>query len=73
MAIRIGDKNYHSVANMHFIPLARLVDHSSISFSALFSNLIPVTLGNIVGGGGLVAFVYWLVYSADPGYKSSIS
>jgi formate/nitrite transporter FocA (FNT family) len=26
------------------------------------SNLLPVTLGNIVGGGVLVALVYWLVY-----------
>jgi formate/nitrite transporter len=28
----------------------------------IFSNLIPVTLGNIVGGSVLVAAVYWFVY-----------
>lgn len=28
----------------------------------LIDNLIPVTLGNIVGGGLLVAGIYWLVY-----------
>jgi hypothetical protein len=26
------------------------------------SNLLPVTLGNLVGGGVLVAAVYWFVY-----------
>jgi formate/nitrite transporter len=30
--------------------------------SFLINNLMPVTLGNIVGGGLLVAGVYWLVY-----------
>jgi formate transporter len=29
---------------------------------ALVSNLIPVTLGNIIGGGVLVGAVYWFVY-----------
>lgn len=28
----------------------------------LLRNLLPVTLGNIVGGSGLVALVYWFVY-----------
>lgn len=28
----------------------------------LFDNLLPVTLGNIVGGAGLVGAVYWFVY-----------
>jgi formate transporter len=28
----------------------------------IFANLIPVTLGNIVGGSVLVAAVYWFVY-----------
>lgn len=26
------------------------------------ANLVPVTLGNIVGGAGLVGMVYWLIY-----------
>ena len=29
---------------------------------ALLYNLLPVTLGNIVGGAGLVGLVYWFVY-----------
>jgi formate/nitrite transporter len=28
----------------------------------LVANLIPVTLGNIVGGAGMVGLVYWFVY-----------
>jgi formate/nitrite transporter FocA (FNT family) len=28
----------------------------------VFANLVPVTLGNIVGGSVLVAAVYWFVY-----------
>lgn len=28
----------------------------------LVSNLLPVTLGNVLGGGGLVSAVYWFVY-----------
>lgn len=52
----------HSVANMYFIPLGMLISGGSISFADFMSNLIPVTLGNIVGGGLLVAFVYWSIY-----------
>ena len=28
----------------------------------LVGSLLPVTLGNIVGGAGIVGFGYWLVY-----------
>ena len=35
----------------------------SLSWSAMFSqNLLPVTLGNILGGAGFVGCVYWLIY-----------
>lgn len=52
----------HSVANMYLIPVGMLHRDGAIDFAALFANLIPVTVGNIVGGGVLVALVYWLVY-----------
>lgn len=40
----------HSVANMTFLSLALLLPHpDAISAAGLFHNLIPVTLGNIVG------------------------
>lgn len=36
---------------------------SGITWSAfLFRNLIPVTIGNVIGGGALVGAVYWFVY-----------
>jgi formate transporter FocA len=32
----------------------------------LFANLLPVTLGNIIGGSVLVGLVYWFVYIRKP-------
>ena len=56
----------HSVANMFFIPLGLLAAKGSVAsltLSAFFvRNLIPVTLGNIVGGGIFVAMFYYLTY-----------
>lgn len=38
-------------------------EFSDITWSAfLLSNLLPVTIGNIIGGGVLVGAVYWFVY-----------
>ncbi|MCF8466098.1 MAG: formate/nitrite transporter family protein [Sneathiella sp.] len=52
----------HSVANMYLIPIGYLAGSEIVTFSALFLNLLVVTAGNIVGGGGLVALVYWIIY-----------
>lgn len=52
----------HNVANMFFIPTAMLVPGSEITFAALWGNLIPVTLGNIVGGGLFVGGLFWAAY-----------
>jgi formate/nitrite transporter len=67
----------HCVANMYFLPLAWLeartgslppdFDASAITLSGIVHNLIPVTLGNIVGGAGLVGAVYWFIYRATFG------
>ncbi|WP_409199587.1 formate/nitrite transporter family protein [Methanobrevibacter sp. DSM 116169] len=51
----------HSVANMYFIPIAMLLG-GDITIIDLFNNLIPVTLGNIVGAAIFVACAYWFVY-----------
>lgn len=38
-------------------------DFASLTWgSFVFKNLIPVTIGNIIGGGILVGVVYWMVY-----------
>ena len=65
----------HSVANMYFIPFALFVksdvdggavDTSGLTWEAfLLDNLLPVTLGNIVGGTVMVGAVYWFVYLRD--------
>ena len=55
----------HSVANMYFIPLGMLLSSGDISSLDLLVNLLPVTLGNIVGGSVFVALVYWVVYLRD--------
>ena len=54
----------HCVANMYFIPLGMLLApaDASIGLGDLFWNLLPVTLGNVVGGAGLVGLVYHLIY-----------
>src|SRR3990170_4542365 len=68
----------HSIANMYFIPMGILVkgDASVVAASGLspadlsdlnvgsfiVDNLLPVTLGNIVGGALLVGLVYWIIY-----------
>ncbi|KPK41991.1 MAG: hypothetical protein AMJ78_04010 [Omnitrophica WOR_2 bacterium SM23_29] len=41
----------HSVANMYFLPVGLMAKGEFISsFFAIFNNLIPVTIGNIIGG-----------------------
>lgn len=52
----------HSVANMYLIPIGGLLGAPGADALGLLRNLIPVTLGNIVGGGVFVAAVYWLIY-----------
>jgi len=62
----------HCVANMYFLPLAWLMartgnvpadfDASVITMTGIIHNLVPVTLGNIVGGAGLVGAMYWTIY-----------
>ena len=37
-------------------------DFGGLTLAGLVQNLVPVTLGNIVGGGVLVGMVYWFVY-----------
>src|SRR6266542_2304905 len=68
----------HSVANMYFIPYALFVkgnesfvaslprpapDLSHLTWGAFFAdNLLPVTIGNVIGGAVMVGAVYWFVY-----------
>jgi hypothetical protein len=62
---------------MYFIPVALLIerDHEftgslgpsrpdldGLGWGSFAESLVPVTLGNIVGGALMVGAVYWLVY-----------
>ncbi len=65
----------HSIANMYFIPAGIMAsgnsafvdllgtDISGLTVSGfLTNNLLPVTLGNIVGGCGFVGVMYWVCH-----------
>ncbi len=55
----------HSVANMFFLPLGIALTASGsdpIAWTGAWVNLAVVTIGNVIGGTGLVALVYWFVY-----------
>jgi formate/nitrite transporter len=67
----------HSIANMYFFPVALFHGAASIKDTVngaattypnvtwkcfLWNNLLPVTLGNVIGGAVLVGLVYWFVY-----------
>ena len=47
---------------MYLIPVAMLTGADGVTVAGFLANLVPVTLGNIVGGGVFVALVYWLIY-----------
>ncbi|QDI78186.1 MULTISPECIES: formate/nitrite transporter family protein [Leisingera] len=51
----------HSVANMFFFPQGWAAG-ADVSLHAAAANLFWVTLGNIAGGAGGVAFAYWFAY-----------
>jgi formate/nitrite transporter len=68
----------HSVANMYFVPLGLAIaaldppflaahgleaEARALTWAAFLGrNLLPVTIGNAIGGTGLVGLVYWFVY-----------
>jgi formate/nitrite transporter FocA (FNT family) len=65
----------HSIANMFFIPLgivlaqdpvfaqaAAGVAADNLNFGGLIANLVPVTIGNVLGGGVFVALTYYVIY-----------
>jgi formate/nitrite transporter len=52
----------HSVANMFFIPTAIFYGADITWTEFIFNNLIPVTIGNIIGGALFVGTSYWFIY-----------
>jgi formate transporter len=66
----------HSVANMYFVPIGLAIKDFDPAFAAstgldlsgltwgafLLNNLLPVTIGNILGGSVFVAAIYWMIF-----------
>lgn len=70
----------HSIANMYFVPMGIMLKNNSSVVAAagltdklvnlnwggfIFNNLLPVTIGNIIGGAFFVATLYWYAYLRD--------
>lgn len=61
----------HSIANMYFIPAGIMTagltnTATTVNWANMWmSNLIPVTLGNIVGGLFFVGVIYWVAFRKE--------
>jgi formate transporter len=63
----------HSIANMYFMQLAMLIQYLEpasagpvvITWAGMWGNLVPVILGNLIGGSVLVGMVYFVIYRAN--------
>jgi formate/nitrite transporter len=68
----------HSIANMYFIPIGVFIKQfdpvfvnglgmelTGLTVGGFLGNLIPVTIGNIIGGALMVAIVYWFIYQRN--------
>ncbi|EYE89189.1 bidirectional formate transporter [Fervidicella metallireducens AeB] len=71
----------HSIANMYYFTIALLAKNNinyikmshitaeklaKIDITHAINNIIPVTLGNIIGGSIIIALSYWTVYKRFP-------
>lgn len=67
----------HSIANMYFIPIGILLAQepsvlqaanltasnvANLNLTGFINNLVPVTIGNIIGGSIMVGAIYWVTY-----------
>ncbi|PZD95427.1 transporter [Paenibacillus sambharensis] len=52
----------HSIANMCTFAIALVLNHpGTISYAGVIHNLIPVTLGNLIGGAVFMGYMYYYV------------
>ncbi len=65
----------HSVANMYFVPVGLLIkafdpafyasagEYANLTWANFFiKNLLPVTIGNIIGGAFFIGAAYWFIF-----------
>lgn len=79
----------HSIANMYFIPIGILLAQepsvlqaanltaasvANLNLAGFISNLVPVTIGNIIGGSIMVGAIYWVTYlrQDNAGFKLAL-
>ncbi|TDZ35042.1 putative formate transporter [Colletotrichum spinosum] len=55
----------HSVANFFMVPIGMFYGTNFGVGKFIYQSIIPVTLGNIVGGAGLVGALLWFLYGRD--------
>ena len=51
----------HCVANMYYLTVG-ILSGAELSLADIISNMVPVTLGNIVGGGLILGAGFWYAY-----------
>lgn len=76
----------HSIANMYFVPMGIIlkgqefvqqalpegIDLGNLTWGSFIgTNLIPVTVGNIIGGAFFVGVLYWYIYLKPEGTSKS--
>jgi len=74
----------HCVANMYFIPMGLFLKNTAVAAQVgldltnltwwgglIVRNLVPVTIGNVIGGSIFVALLYWSVYQRKERRKSA--
>jgi len=52
----------HSIANMFFLPVAKFAGFEITWSQIWLKNIIPSTIGNIIGGGIVIPIMYYLAY-----------
>lgn len=56
----------HSIANMCTFAISYVMYHpDSVTINGVIHNLIPVTIGNLIGGGGFMAWMYFYANKAN--------
>lgn len=61
----------HSVANMYFIPMGMALG-ANIAMGQCITNLICVTIGNLLGGAVIIPVIYYITYLAADQKASNV-
>lgn len=56
----------HCIANMYLFPLSMMLDSGISVGDFITKNLIPATIGNIIGGGFFVGVFYCFIFGETP-------